>query len=136
MAWLVAVRTSVPSRHPFAEELSFAENPDDGFLAVLGQDRDLDLALLDEEHRVGDVALAEDLLVFGVSLDGFARTGLAQKTLGIERVSDLEMTVCWACVGPLPGGSTTLSVTGESRMAARQSSKHNPVMYGRRLNCG
>ena len=113
MAWLVPALKSFPSRHRFAEELSFAEYPDDGFLAVFGQDRDLDLALLDEEHRVGGVALAEYLLVFGISLDGFARAGPAQKKLGVECVPGPETTVCSACVGPLPSGSATLSIIGE-----------------------
>ena len=79
-----------PFKTPFAEELPFAENPDDGFLAVLGQNRDLDLALLDEEDRVGGLTLAEDLLVFGISLDGLARAGLGQKKQGVERVVDLR----------------------------------------------
>ena len=72
MARLVVVRNSDPQQTPFAEELPLAENTDHRFLAVLGQDRDLDLALLDEKHGVGDVALAEDFLVPGVSLDRLA----------------------------------------------------------------
>jgi hypothetical protein len=52
---------------------------------VLGQDGELDLAFLNEEDRVGDVALAENLLVFLVFVDGFSGFGPAQKNPGIKR---------------------------------------------------
>jgi hypothetical protein len=39
---------------------------------------------LDVKDRVGDVALAEYLLIFGVTLDRFARSGPAKKSLGIK----------------------------------------------------
>ena len=39
---------------------------DDGFLALLGYDADLDLALPDEENRIRRVALREDLLILAV----------------------------------------------------------------------
>jgi hypothetical protein len=51
---------------------------------VLGQDRDLHFASVNEEHAVGGVALAEDFLVFCVSLDGSPRLGSAEKNLRIE----------------------------------------------------
>ena len=70
----------------FAEELPLPENPDHSFLAVLGQDRNLDLAFPDEVDAVGDVSLAEYLLVLPVALDGFSRVDTAQKNLGVKRV--------------------------------------------------
>ena len=68
----------------FPEELPFGENGDDRFLAVLGQYRDLDLAVLDEKHGVGDVALAENLLVFRVPFDRLSRPCPAKKSPGIK----------------------------------------------------
>src|ERR1700722_16778536 len=40
------------------------QNPDHRFLALIGQDRELDFALLKVIDRVGDVALFEDSLAF------------------------------------------------------------------------
>jgi hypothetical protein len=51
---------------------------------VLGQDGDLDLAFLNEKDRVGDVSLAENLLVFRVFLDRFSRFRPAKKGPGIK----------------------------------------------------
>jgi hypothetical protein len=53
---------------------------------VFGQDGDFDLAFLDEEDRVGDVALAENLLIFSVSLDRLSRPDPAKKRPGIKHV--------------------------------------------------
>jgi hypothetical protein len=41
---------------------------------------------LDEEDRVGDIALAENLLVFSVSLDRLSRPDPAKKRPGIKHV--------------------------------------------------
>jgi hypothetical protein len=62
-----------PIEAGFAEELPLCQNPDDGFLAVLGQDGDLDLAFLDIKNAVGDLPLSEDFLIFPVFSDGFPR---------------------------------------------------------------
>jgi hypothetical protein len=100
MAWLVALRSSVETS--FAEELPLRENPDHRFLAVLGQYRHLHLAPLDEEDRVGDIALAVNFLVLLVSLDGFSRPGLAQKRPGIKGA--LYLKLCDVGHGGPPSG--------------------------------
>ena len=112
MAWLVVVRIGHPLETCLAEELSLREKPDHRFLAVLGQDRDLDLASVNEKDGVGDVALAEDLLVLLVSLDRPSRLRPAKKNLRIEVA--LGSPNLWRVehgAGP-SGGSATLSVIG------------------------
>jgi hypothetical protein len=47
----------------FAEEIAGAHDPDHRFLALLGRDHNLDLALLDVENRVCCGRLSEDHLV-------------------------------------------------------------------------
>ena len=46
-----------------AKEVAGAQNGNHRFLALLGDDRELDLAFLDIEDGVGRVALQEDLVV-------------------------------------------------------------------------
>src|SRR5258708_28292384 len=75
-----------------AEELPVGENPDHRFLAVLGQHRHLHLAFLDEEDGVGDVALAVDLLVFRVPLDGFSKPRPAHKSPRIKTARYINMS--------------------------------------------
>ena len=48
----------------FAEELARLQNCDDRFLALLGQDRELDLAFLNVKNRIRDIALLEHMLIF------------------------------------------------------------------------
>ena len=83
---------------------------------MLGQDGDLDLALLDEKNAVGGFALAKNPLVFLIFLDVLACPLSAKEDRGIE--PPLQ-GLCLQCichgVGPLRGGSTTLSVTDGGR---------------------
>ena len=83
---------------------------------MLGQDGDFDLAFLDKKDRVGDVALAENLLVFPVSLDRLSHPDPAKKRLGIKHVllQDL-LRVGHRVVPSSLSGSTTLSVDGKRR---------------------
>jgi hypothetical protein len=46
-----------------AEELPGLQNRNDGFLALLGKDRQLDPAFLNVKHRIRGVALLEHVLV-------------------------------------------------------------------------
>jgi hypothetical protein len=46
-----------------AEELPGLQNRNDGFLALLGKDRELDPAFLNVKHRIRGVALLEHMLV-------------------------------------------------------------------------
>jgi len=48
----------------FAKELAGLQNRDDRFLALIGYDGQLDLALLNVEHLVGDITLLEYVLIF------------------------------------------------------------------------
>ena len=47
----MAIQTS------FAKKVTRSEDCNDRFLALLGNDRELDLALLDVKNRVGDLSL-------------------------------------------------------------------------------
>jgi hypothetical protein len=66
----------------FAKELAWLQNPDHGFLALLGQDSKLDLAFLNVKNRVRDIALPENVLI-PVKVPFFPRPRtLARKLLG------------------------------------------------------
>jgi hypothetical protein len=66
----------------FAEELARLQNRDHGFLALFGQDSELDLTFLNVEDRVGDVALLEYVLIFNELSTAFPSPTLARKTFG------------------------------------------------------
>ena len=70
----------------FAEELAWLQNRDDGFLALLGEDGQLHPSFLNVKHRVGDVALLEDVLVLAKFSDRFPRSDFGDKTLGVKLV--------------------------------------------------
>ena len=77
----MAVQTS------FADELTWAQDCNHCLLALRGNDSELDLALLDVEDRVRDLALREDnftLLEFGYC---FPLAGLGEKYLGSNKAS-------------------------------------------------
>src|SRR4249920_392848 len=57
---------------PLAEELARFQDPDDRFLALLGQDSELDAAFLNVKNRIRHVSLLEDVLVFLQFQDRFA----------------------------------------------------------------
>jgi hypothetical protein len=63
----------------FAEELAGLQNPDYRLLASFGLDGELDPAFLDVEYRIGDRSLLENILIFAVSADRFARSDLGEK---------------------------------------------------------
>src|SRR6185295_1569132 len=63
------------------------QNPDHGFLALVGQDGQLDPALLDVEHGVGDVALHEHVLAFLKFENRLARSDHGKKGLRVKRFS-------------------------------------------------
>src|SRR5208283_3151251 len=58
----------------FSEEIVRTQNCDDGFLASLRNDRDLYLAGLKEEDRIGGISLGEDDLRFRVRMNAPALT--------------------------------------------------------------
>ena len=48
---------------PFAKKVHRFQDSDDGFLAPLGNDGDLDLTALDVKNRIRDITLVEDNLI-------------------------------------------------------------------------
>jgi len=68
-----------------AAKITLAQDRDHGFLAMFGQDSDLDLALLDEEHAVRNLALHEDRLPDVIGRDAAPLPDIEEKSLRIER---------------------------------------------------
>jgi hypothetical protein len=59
---------------------------------------------LDEKDRVGDIALAEDLLALRVFLDGFSRPDPAKKSPGLKNlILNLDSRRVGHAVGPSSG---------------------------------
>ncbi len=85
MVVTVETRCKWPLRHPFAEKVTGAEDCNDGFLAVLGNDGELHLALLDIKNGVRDVALRKDnLALLIIVVTAWPSPTLARNALGIE----------------------------------------------------
>jgi hypothetical protein len=72
-----------------AAEFIRPQECDDGFLALLGNDAELELAFLEVENRVRDIALREDGLSFLVSCNGLSFAHAGEKFFWIERSLDL-----------------------------------------------
>jgi hypothetical protein len=68
-----------------AKKLPGFEDPDNRFLALCGNDDDLQPAFLNVENRICHVALGEDDLVLAKLNDGFPFAYLGEKITGIER---------------------------------------------------
>src|SRR5229473_5836256 len=51
---------------PFAKKMTGSQDCDDRFLALLGNDRELDLALLDVKNRVRDLSLRKNNLILSI----------------------------------------------------------------------
>src|ERR1041385_6648397 len=73
-----------------AEEFVAFEDRDDGLLALLGNDGDFHLALLDVEDLVRRVTLREYDLVLAVGPDAAAFADLGKKSFRIERCLTLD----------------------------------------------
>ena len=67
---------------PLAEELARFQNPDDRFLALLGQDSELDTTFLNVENGIRHVSLLEDVLTSLKFQDCFASPYLGEKGFG------------------------------------------------------
>ncbi len=67
-----------------AEEVADIQYGDDPLLALLGDDRQLDLALLDIEDAIGGISLPEDALVRLISRRGSAGADRCQKSRRLE----------------------------------------------------
>ena len=73
----VAIRCFCPAKHPPEEFVP-------GFLASLRNDRNLYLAGLKEEDRIGGISLGEDDLRFRVRMNAPAIADLGEKRFRIE----------------------------------------------------
>jgi hypothetical protein len=69
---------------PLAEELARLQNSDHRFLPLLGQDSELDPALLNVKNRIRHASLLEDALMFFDFQDRFTRPYPGEKSLGVE----------------------------------------------------
>jgi hypothetical protein len=87
---------------------------DDRFLPLPRDDRDLDLALLDEKDGVGRIALSENALILVIFRDGAARLYGGEKDLGIEGGGRVSVIQCsnQARESPSAVDSSTLQVAG------------------------
>jgi hypothetical protein len=75
----MAIQTS------FAKEMTRREDCDYGFLSLLGNNGQFDLAFLDVENRVGNVSLREHKLPPPISGYRFSLADLSEKYLGVKR---------------------------------------------------
>src|SRR3984893_8916521 len=75
----MAIQTS------FAKKVAGSQDCDDCFLALLGNDRELDLALLDVENRVRDLSLRKDNLILPIFGYRFSLAHIGEKCSGIKR---------------------------------------------------
>jgi hypothetical protein len=71
----------------FAKKLTGSQDCNDRFLALLGNDSELDLALLDVKDCVCNLSLREDSLILAVFGYRLSFAHLGEKSFGIERNS-------------------------------------------------
>src|SRR4029453_1449468 len=69
----------------FAKKLTRSEDCNDRFLALLGNDSELDLALLDVENCVRNLSLRKNNLILPIFGYRFSFAHLGEKYFGIER---------------------------------------------------
>jgi hypothetical protein len=74
----------MPGEAPFPKKVTPLQHRDNGFFALSGHDRELDLALLDIEHGIGRIPLRKENLVFLALQSRSTVAGLCQEGLGIE----------------------------------------------------
>src|ERR1700694_4277821 len=75
----MAIQTS------FAKKMTWSQDCNHRFLALLGNDSELDLALLDVKNRVRNIALRENNLILPVFEYFFSLTHLGEQCFRIER---------------------------------------------------
>src|SRR5712692_8849986 len=69
----------------FAKKMTGSQDCDDRFLALLGNDRELDLALLDVKNRVRDLSLRKNNMILSVFEYRFSLAHLGKKNFWIKR---------------------------------------------------
>src|SRR3984893_18234264 len=75
----MAIQTS------FAKKMTGSQDCNDRFLALLGNDREFDLALLDVKNRVRYLSLGKNNLILSVLGNRFSFAHLGEKRLGVKR---------------------------------------------------
>src|SRR5437773_11460724 len=75
----MAIQTS------FAKKVTGPQHCNDRFLALLGNDGELDLALLDVKNRVRDLSLRKNNLILPIFGYRFSLAHLGEKFFGIKR---------------------------------------------------
>ena len=71
---------------PLAKKMARLQNRDDRFLALLGDDGQLDLSVLNIKHGIRDVALRKDDLILVKFNDSLACADLGEEVFGIKHV--------------------------------------------------
>src|SRR6266576_4440297 len=74
----------MPIETSLAKKVTRFQNSNDCFLAPLGNDGELDLALLDVKNRVGNVTLRKNNLILLIFRYCFSIANLGEKYFGIE----------------------------------------------------
>src|SRR5581483_3827752 len=69
----------------FPKEVSTLQQGDHGFFALLGDDGEFDLALLDIKHGIRRATLRKDYLFLPTLQDRFAAADFGEEGFGIER---------------------------------------------------
>src|SRR5207247_10463114 len=75
----MAIQTS------FAEKVTWSQDRNHRFLALLGNDGEFDLALLDVKNRVRDLSLRKNNLILPIFGYRFSLAHLGEKFFGIKR---------------------------------------------------
>jgi hypothetical protein len=70
MAAAVAKHNGLPIKHPSPKKRARAQDGDDSFLPLFGDNHDLDLGALAMRHRFREVALKEDDVIRPIFRDG------------------------------------------------------------------
>src|SRR2546430_8772287 len=78
-ALVVAMRSGWPFRHPSPKKVTWSEDCNDRFLALLGNDGEFDLALLDVKNRVRNLSLRENNLILSIFGYRFSFAHLGEK---------------------------------------------------------
>ena len=114
MAEAVAMRRVWAPMQPSPKSL-LVEDGNHRFLALLGNDADLHLALLDVEHRIGSIALRIDNVPVAVAGRATAIAGVGEKDLGSNgaRCSSLIIGLLCREMGMKPRISTLAQCPAE-----------------------
>ena len=84
IAVVVAMRSCCPVRATLAEELAGFQYRNHRFLALLGQDSELDPAFLNVEYRIGGISLREDGFILSKFQRLFSCPHFGEKRFGIK----------------------------------------------------